>query len=142
MEFKKGDRIKYLGTKEGETDSDWETYFGIHGIKEGSKGTIQSVHSSYYYVENDGRPTTDGCLHDCDLELVNSKELKKPTHLVVWEEDQDPCKFFENLNEANVFIKALSENTDVKQDSIVLVEIKTARKITIQKSLRAKEFKI
>ncbi len=67
---------------------------------------------------------------------------KTPTHLVVWEEDEDPFKFFDSLKEANDFVKELSENTSVKQDSIILVEIKSARKVTIQKRLTTKEFKI
>ncbi len=67
---------------------------------------------------------------------------KAPTHLVVWEEDEDPCKFFNSEQEANEFIKKLSENSDVKQDSIILVEVKSAKKITIQKSLRKANYTI
>jgi len=69
---------------------------------------------------------------------------KAPTHLVVWEEDVDPCKFFTSEKEAKDFIKELSEKSEVKKDSIVLVEIKSVTKIGIRKSttLIPKGFKI
>ena len=112
--FKKGDNIIYLGTKEGRTDSMWERYFGNYGIKKGSTGVIAVSTSSdkNIFVNNDGRPTTDGCLFACDLELVKPKDLKAPTHIVIWEIKGcgDPCKFFIKEPEAKDFIKALSED--------------------------------
>ncbi|MFW9873499.1 MAG: hypothetical protein ACFFG0_10380 [Candidatus Thorarchaeota archaeon] len=90
-------------------------------------------------------PTTRWCWSK-GLELwkeVNEKiVMKKPTHVVVWEEDRDPAKFFTSEKDATDFIKRLSENRNVKQDSIVLVEIKSVKKITIQKSLRKSDYKI
>lgn len=67
---------------------------------------------------------------------------KKPTHLVVWEESGDPCKFFDSKDKADDFTKELSEKPNVKEDSIVLVEIKSAKKITIRKYLRTSDYKI
>ncbi len=77
-------------------------------------------------------------------ELVEKSNYKpkNPTHLVVWEEDRDPCKFFESEDKAKEFIKELSEKSNVTKDSIVLVEIKSARKIKIQKSLRYLKYTI
>lgn len=70
------------------------------------------------------------------------KVLVKPTHIVIWNEDRDPCKFFTNLIEAEKFIKELTEKPNVKKDSIILVEIKSAKSITIQKSIRKSDYKM
>ena len=146
MEFKVGDKVIYLGTKERRTDSNWGTYFGQYGIKKGSKGVVNSSSGSdNIFVENDGRPNTDGKLWACDLELEKDykpSNPKVPTHLVVWEEDKDPCEFFESEQEAKDFVKELSEKDNVKKDSILLVEIKSVRKVTIRKSLTFAQHKI
>ncbi len=44
-------------------------------------------------------------------EIIGKKSnfLKKPTHLVVWEELIDPYKFFTSEKEANEFVKELSK---------------------------------
>ncbi len=75
-------------------------------------------------------------------DILNGYKPKSPTHLVVWEEDADPCRFFQSEQEAKDFIKELSEKSDVIKDSIILVEIKSARKVQIQKSLRYAQHKI
>ncbi len=143
MEFKVGDKVKYLGTKEGRTDGNWEKFFGEYGIKKGSLGTIKEYDGSKsIFVCDDGRSNTNGCLYECDLELASPKSLKAPTHLVVWEEDQDPSKFFTSEQEAKDFVKELSEKDNVKKDSILLVEIKSVRKVTIRKSLTFAQHKI
>lgn len=77
-------------------------------------------------------------------EILSGKvpELKKPTHVVVWEEETDPAKFFTSKKEAEDFIKTLIDKPEVCKDSIVLVEIKSAKKVMIKKSLNKKNYKI
>jgi hypothetical protein len=67
---------------------------------------------------------------------------KEPKFLVVWEEEEDPCRFFQTKQDADTFIKNLLEKPSVDKDSIILVEVKAARKVTIQKSLRTSAYKI
>jgi hypothetical protein len=68
--------------------------------------------------------------------------FKKPTHIVIWEEDRDPAKFFSNEKDAKEFIKQLSEKQNVKKNSIVLVEIKSVKKVNVLKRLTFSDYKI
>lgn len=140
--FKVGDKVRYLGTKDGVKDENWDTYFGSKGIKKGSIGEIDHTSGDMYYISKDGRDSTSGFLKECDIELVSKRNYKKPTHLVVWEEDRDPCRFFQSEQDAKEFIKELSEKSDVKKESIILVEIKSCKKVSIMKSLRYAEHKV
>ena len=133
MEFKVGDKIVVSKDNTSNRDS----------YPTGTKGVIKEIDSSItpYFVDfDDGE---NGWVNKVELaKEYKPRVTKTPSHLVVWEENTDPCKFFNSLEEANEFVKKLSENTNVKEDSIILVEIKSARKITIQKSLRKSEYKI
>ena len=133
-EFKKGDKIKRV--RDGNTIF---TNKGDIGIVLRSVSTNYGGEGIDYKLDKGGREA-HGYIKNYDL--VTKRIQKKPTHLVVWEEDTDPCKFFNSLNEANDFVKGLSEKSSVKQDSIILVEIKSAKKITITKVLRPSEYKI
>lgn len=75
--------------------------------------------------------------------LEGHKEIS-PTHLVIWDtENIDPYRFFTSKEEVDDFIKELVEKRDVKKDSIVLIEIKTAKKIQVVKTLKSnKNYKI
>lgn len=137
-EFKKGDRVKRINYSNADMDV-------------GDFGIVQDDVSSDYSVTV--RVLKEGAVdvrsHDAGNLVVVGKEgevlpktLTKPTHIVIWDEDRDPCKFFTDLNEAEKFIKELSEKSNVKKDSIILVEIKSAKKITIQKSLRRSDYKL
>ena len=42
----------------------------------------------------------------------------------MWDEDRDPARLFTSEDEAREFIKTLSERSEVKKDSILLMEIK------------------
>lgn len=75
--FKVGDKIRYLGTKEGRTDDRWEEYFGSYGVKKGSVGIIKSCSSNYMFVKDNIRNTTCGCLIPEDLELVETAKFKE-----------------------------------------------------------------
>ncbi len=145
MEFKVGDKIVYLGTKEGMMDNDWQIYFGRHGIKKGSKGVITTIETSGgIFIKEDGRPDTSGRLFKCDIRLAKAHHFKNPTHLVVWEVKGcgDPCKFFTNEKDAKEEVKKLSDQSDVKKDSIILVEIKSAQKVNVIKNVRLNQYKI
>jgi len=116
----------------------------IHGSNyyiAGTKGTIiklvSDVSAKYKLkFENDETGWVDS------VELISKNKPKEPTHLVVWEEDTDPCEFFTSEKEAKNFIKVLSEKSNVIEESIVLVEIKSCKKVTIRKSLSYKQHKI
>ncbi len=106
----------------------------------GTKGTIIQISGEMtpykLKFENDEEGWVDS------IELISNHKPKEPTHLVVWEEDTDPCEFFISEKEAKGFIKVLSEKSSVKKESIVLVEIKSCKKVTIRKSLDYKQHKI
>ena len=79
------------------------------------------------------------------FELVRGAEKiepRKPTHIVIWMESSDPHKICFSEKEATDFIKELSEKSAVKKDSILLFDIKLARKVTITKKLNFSELKI
>lgn len=77
------------------------------------------------------------------IELVKPHKPKSPTHVVIWdEEDKDPHKFFTDEKEAKEFMKELSEKSNVRKDSIILIEIKSAQKVNITKNVRLMNYKI
>ncbi len=115
----------------------------FHPNNNGKKGIIKVIDSTTkpYFVSFDSGG--ENWVAKVEFSIDKPKKLKIPTHIVVWDEEgKDPCKFYTSLEKANEFIKELSKNTSVKEDSIILVEIKDVKKITIQKSLRKKEYKI
>lgn len=144
MKFKVGDEIIYLGTKEGYTDDDWDLYFGQYGIKRGSKGVIKSISDDgTIFVKDDGRSDTSGRLFEKDLDFPRKITPKTPTHVVIWdEESRDPHQFFISEKKAKVFIKELSEKSEVKKDSIILVEIKSSQKVKVIRNVRLSNYKI
>jgi len=147
MKFKKGNKVKvvnsgqvYSGFDEMAKKLKLKNWEDGKFVRSGIVGKIVNI--SGYHV---GITTQEGdfVIGEEGLELVSPEyKPKTPTHLVVWEEDEDPYKFFTSEQEANEFIKELSEKDNVNKDSIVLVEIKSCKKITISKRLTTKEFKI
>ena len=71
-DFKVGDKIIYLGTKEGRDDvgSGWNVYFRDHGIKKGSRGVISDILGEGIFIKEDGRPYSTGRLLKCDIALA------------------------------------------------------------------------
>ena len=68
---------------------------------------------------------------------------KKPTHLVTWEEDEDPAKYFTSEKAAIDFVEEeLLTNSDVDEDSIILVEIKSAKRVVSKRASIGKDFTI
>ena len=77
--FTVGDKVRYLGTKEGGDDyGGWGEYFGQYGIKKGSEGIISEItyDGKGIFIKDDGRPTTSGRLFACDIELIKEPEFK------------------------------------------------------------------
>ncbi len=134
-EFKKGDKIKRV--RAGDTSSTRE---GDTGIVLEDISTNNGGYALNYKLDKNGLET-NAYIRNFDLVSSNYKP-KVPTHLVVWEEDQDPSRFFTSEQEAKDFVKELSEKDNVKKDSILLVEIKSVRKVTIRKSLTFAQHKI
>ena len=150
--FKIGDRVKMLSACAGV------------GALKGRIGKVVGISDTGYlgieFEDVNGISQSD--LHNCKgvgkkghcrfcdstdlVELVNDKlkvQKKVPTYLVIWDEtSKDPNKFFTSLVEAKEFIKALSEKSEVIKDSIILVEIKSAKKMQIKKSLLPSTYKI
>ncbi len=71
------------------------------------------------------------------LELISSNyKPKAPTHIVIWEEDRDPARLFTSEKDARDFIKELSDKPSVKKDSILLIEVKSCKKVKVDKILK------
>lgn len=143
--FKVGDKVKVrndlkAGNEYKYNDGRGNLFCSLEMVdKYAGKGlTITEVSNGTNYIVKENSWTW------CD-EMFNISHYKEkiPTHLVVWdEEDQDPCRFFTGEKEAKEFIEELSDKNDLVKDSIVLVEIKSAQKISISKNLKYNQLKI
>ena len=135
--FKVGDKVKLVSNKQ---DLDYPSN------SVGKTFTIDEVHPKDRYNHGQAYNVKEDIngyvLYESDLELAKPKDMKNPTHLVIWEEDQDPCEFFESEAKAKEFIKELIEKTSVKKDSIILEEIKSAKKMKVVKNLKTSQYKI
>lgn len=133
MIFKIGDRVRRrLGTGSNKS------------FNEGDTGIIVNFQDDVYVdIKMDkNKEISTGC-DISNLELISSNyKPKTPTHIVIWEEDRDPARFFTSENDAKKFIKELSDNSNVKKDSILLVEVKSCKKVRINKVLRYSAHKI
>jgi len=135
-EFKKGDRVRRINNSLSWISS------GDTAIVTEDLLTDSYDKSLYVRTEKDGVNNCGNVENFEKIEDTKPKVLVKPTHIVVWEEDRDPAKFFTSEKDATDFIKQLTEKSSVKQDSIVLVEIKSCKKIKIQKNLKKSDYKI
>ena len=131
--FKVGDRVKI--SENNTNDSK---------IYNGREGVLMQIDNSRipYEVKFDGGNVV-WVTEVTEIGEVKPYIPKAPTHLVIWdEEDRDPCKLFTSEDEAKNFLKELSENSEVIKESILLVEIKSVKKVKIQKSLKYTQHKI
>jgi len=145
MEFKIGDKVKFKYKKIGESVPSSYNAGGIN-VKHGSTklgkeiAVVKGKYDKYTEVEFISEDNRAVCLgfYENDLELVTrgNYKPKTPTHVVIWEEDNDPAKLFTSEKDANDFIKELTENSDVKQDSIILLEVKSAKKVKVNKVIK------
>ena len=112
----------------------------------------RNTNAPHLYFENDmsmGNGTDKAFFEKCSNTEVKVEDIlkghkeKAPTHVVIWdEEDRDPHKFFTSEKEAKVFVKELSEKSQVKKDSIILVVIKSTQKVKVIRNVRLSNYKI
>ena len=116
MNFKVGDKVERVAGKQ-------------KGMVVGDVGTITAItpRGNLSLAEYPSKHASS------KFEAVTARKKVKPTHLVIWEEDEDPVKFCHSANEANAFIKTLIDTNYVKKDSIILVEIKSVSKVAVSK---------
>jgi len=78
------------------------------------------------------------------VRLVRNVKLLKATHAVIWEVKGcgDPSQLFSNEKDAKVKIKDLSERTDIVEGSILFLELKSVKKVSVTKSLRFSQHKV
>lgn len=125
MNLKVGDKVKRVAGKQ-------------KGMVVGDVGTITAItpRGNLSLEEYESK-------HDASkFEAVTARKKAKPTHLVIWEEDEDPVKFFHSVAEANEFIKTLINANYVKNDSIILVDIKAISKVSVSNVSRKTAFTI
>lgn len=132
MKFKVGDNVRCIGDG-AHAGAGWELgkVFVINSI-----GDEISSNPCYF-------PKSGHGIYGNYLELATPKSMKAPTHLVIWDtENKDPHRFFTSEKEARDFMKELSGKSDVVKDSVILVAIKSAQKVSITKIVRLKNYKI
>ena len=114
-EFKVGDRVKLVNTKDMSSDS--------ITIYENKCGLVTLVVSSNELkVKFDS--SDEKQFWDWRFILENAKPIKYD-FVVIWDEQtKDPSKFFEKKGEAIKFIDILMTKSDVIKSSVKLVEIK------------------
>lgn len=132
--FKIGDRIVYLGTKEGETGTEWNSYFGKYGIKRGSLGTIKEVRESNggFFIREDGRPHSSGKLFAGDIELAKGRKAKVVPvvkHVVIEDSCNNQHGTFNSYKEAEEKARSLSGNMTIYR-LVEVSKITSTRKVT------------
>jgi len=129
MKFKVGDRVKSI--------------VNISNIKRDDIGTVKRIDSGDYpyYVKWE---RTNNHYSVSPKEIIKLRKGKqKLTHIVLWNESsKDPHQFFTNKPDVTKFIKELSEKSHVVKDSILVVTIKTVKKVKIHKRLSLTNYKI
>jgi len=137
-EWKKGDKLRII---DNSTSSLREYPRGTIVTADNDVCTNNEEFNCTVILPNGNKAQPFACRYE---KVSGSKYVpKKPTHLVVWDEtSQDPCKFFTSELDAKKFIKELSERSNVVKNSVVLVEIKSSKKVNISKVLRYEQHKI
>lgn len=146
MEFKVGDKVKCVNSGSGYSThtsmaktlklKNWEYHSSMSNGEIGKIIAISGIHCGVRVKDRDYIIGAEG------LKSVGTP--KNPTHLVVWEVEVggDPCEFFTDEKKAKEFVKELSEKSDVRKDSIILVEIKSAQKVNVIRNVRLSGYKI
>ena len=146
MKFKVGDRVEcvnqgqsYSTNREMAKTLKLKNWSCDTSMSNGEIGKVVAVKDNFCGVSVSGMDyliNSEG--------LKNLGALKTPTHLVVWEVVGcgDPCKFFTDEKEAKEFMKELSDEEDVDEESIILVAIKSVRKVNVKKNINLSGYKI
>lgn len=146
MKFKVGSRVKcvnsgysYSSHSDMAKELKLKNWTGGNTMSDGMIGKIVAIYGTHCGVRVGG---IDYIISAEGLKSLGS--MKNPTHLVVWEVEGcgDPCEFFTDEKKAKGFVKELSEKSDTKKDSIILVEIKSAQKVNVIKNVRLNQYKI
>ncbi len=140
--FKIGDRVKAIKNVEG---VDFTDKFGKVIAVESKRIGIEFEEYFSLGHDCDGKGKSGHCRwtdNPSEVKLVTNYKSKAPTHVVIWEEDSDPARLFTSEEDAKKHIKDLSDNPNVKQDSILFIEIKSCKKVGVTKSLRYNQHKI
>jgi len=148
MDFKIGDKVKCINQGCGYSEYKEKveelglTKWKQTSMSDGEIGIIVAIKDAFCGVRVGEQ---DYLMSSSGLELIQASNYKPkiPTHLVIWDtENVDPHRFFTDEKETDDFIKELMEKSNVKQDSIILIEIKTARRIKVVKQKRSEQYKI
>ncbi len=133
MKFKVGDEVICIESDKESTGDGWQKDYRF---------TINKITSqdSEYPIYWKGLNRCGVFEHA--LKLAKEHKPKNPTHIVIWEEDRDPSRLFTSEKDAKDFIKELSDKGSVKKDSILLIEIKSCKKVGINKVLRYNQHQI
>jgi len=122
--FKVGDKVRYLGTKNGKVDDDWKHYFGKHGVKKGDVGVIKSIKERILFVKDEIRDNIDGYLLPCDLELINGNI---PTKKLI-DVDMEDIKMFDKATlkeaEANALAEIKEEQLEIATSKFKAMHLK------------------
>jgi hypothetical protein len=120
VEFKIGDRVKRIQ--------------GGHcgNMQVGDMGTVTKLDGYDMCLKE-----FTGNFDSVNYELVKTGNPGPVTHVVLWDDEyKDPHRICYNEQEAKDLIKELSEKNNVKKDSIVLVEVKSIKRVSVMKYLR------
>ena len=145
MEFKIGDKVRAKGKVDGTALAGKAGK--VISVKEGNDFPIAIEFderiSGGHTCGNRGKDGYCRWAKTEELKMFKARVSVTPSHLVVWDTGcGDPHKFFESEKEANAFVKDLSDKSDVIKDSIILVEVKSVKKVTIRKYLTSAQYKI
>ena len=125
--FKVRDKVRCIGERDDKEGMGWEK--GLEFMIE----TVGSSGNVYFPAKNN-----DGVFEDY-LELVtNTKPIK---FLLQYERDEGPIEEFATLVEIRKRIKELTKDSEVKQDSFVIYEIKKVYNVEITKQVNLKSAK-
>lgn len=140
--YKIGDRVKC--TKEYDDKSEIVNKLGnINELCDNGEVCVEFDKNIGGHNGDDGK---DGHCWYLGIDCIRPSKGKhskpqKVTHIVIWdEENEDPIRLFNCLEDASELIKELSDRSDVK--NIKLVEVKSIKEVKINKSLSFKEFKL
>lgn len=144
MKFKKGDEVEIVSTGGRYTGyGDWAKKKKLKNWKKGDHQVVGNCG----IITATGKHE-DGITDICSVK-VNGKETiytissvrklsreSKINFLLQYELDEDPWEEFETMPQVRKRIKELLERDDLKEDSMVVYEVKSVKKVTITKSIR------
>ncbi len=128
-ELKKGDRVKWKGTKTGTGDSSVKEVKKVFGIKKGKIYIIEQVkRSDFITLEGIKNDNYEPNFSENDLELCEDK-LSKPNCIILWNGNYD---IIYTKKERDYKIKELVDNKDVNNDNITIYDIRSESKISLE----------